>query len=248
MGGWSAVHNDKGAILLKAEAEGNSISLQLEPSKALVYHGHKGYSRRDDDPGIASFHCSYTRMATKGSIVLDGECMKVDGLSWMDHEKMLVERKRLIHGWDWYAMQLDDGSELMLYLLKNKDGSYDEKYSYGTAINAKGKSSHLAFQQMEIRILRHWTSELTGGKYPSRTEIKIPSLSLKIEVNALVKESELNCIRSSYVAYWEGPIAVSGTQGKKKISGQGYLELCGYDRRKSAKLVHFMILPESHSA
>jgi len=247
VGGWSAYQDSAGDIHLNAQFMWDSIRLKLHPKKDLVYHSQDGYSRRDTDPQVASYHCSYTRLETSGEIMCNGEVLGVEGSSWMDHEKMLAGRDRLSLGWDWYSIQFDHGEELMLYLFHNPDGSVDRQFSYGTFVNSKGKSVHLAPTDIELEVLGTWTSPTSGGTYPSQITLGIHSLQLKLDVNVPIPHCELNCVSTTFVAYWEGPIQVSGLQKGNSITGRGYLELCGYDRRSSSKLVHFMFTPEPHS-
>jgi predicted secreted hydrolase len=244
VGGWSAFQNSDGDIQLNAQFLWDSISLKLHPSKGLTYNAKDGYSQRDDDPAIASYHCAYTRMRTTGTIIANGEALEVEGLSWLDHEKMQAGRERLSFGWDWYSMQLENEEELMLYLFRNRDGSLDRKYSHGTHVDKNGKTTHLTCESIQIHSHRHWRSPDSGGAYPIQSSVSIPSLDLKLEVSAVFENCELNCMSTSYVSYWEGPIKLRGIIHGKPVGGHGFLELCGYDRRMSTKLVHFMLTPE----
>jgi predicted secreted hydrolase len=244
--GWSAFEDADGNIHLNAQFTWDSISLRLEPIKELIYNGNQGYSPRCDEEGIASYHCAYTRMKTSGNVMANGEVLRVKGLSWLDHEKMQAGQDRLTNGWDWYSMQLDNHEELMLYLFRNQDGSIDQKYSYGTHVGPLGEVTSLSHNEIIVKTLQKWKSPESRGEYPVKSEVKIPSLDLQLEVSAIVENSELNCISTSFVSYWEGPVRIHGISRDKPVIGSGYLELCGYDRRLSSKLVHSMFAPEPH--
>jgi predicted secreted hydrolase len=247
VGGWSAYQDTNGDIVLNAQFMWDSISLKLHPTKPLVYHSEGGYSRREADPSVSSYHCSFTRLETSGHIMSNGETLEVSGQSWLDHEKMLAGRERLSHGWDWYSIQFDNNEELMLYLFHNSDGTMDWDYSYGTFVDARNTATHLSSKQIEVQIKNTWTSPISGGTYPSVIEVRVPSLLLDVEVQVFIPHCELNCVSTTFVAYWEGPIHISGKRNGKEVSGRGFLELCGYDQRKSSKLVHFMLTPEPHT-
>jgi len=83
-----------------------------------------------------------TRLRTRGVLTYGGARLSVDGLSWMDHEFGSDELQANQVGWDWFSVQLDDRRELMLYLLRQKDGSVTPESS-GSLIDAKGRVTYL---------------------------------------------------------------------------------------------------------
>ena len=78
---------------------------------------------------------------------------------------------------------------------------------------------------LRIEVLDFWQSPHSGGRYPSRWRIFAPALGLDLEIVPLLADQELQ----TSVRYWEGAVAVRGTQREKKIHGHGYVELTGYD-------------------
>jgi predicted secreted hydrolase len=246
VGGWAAYQHKNGGIHVNAAAEGNSLALTFEPGKELVYHCDGGYSQRSPDPDISSFYCTHTRLKTEGRIVVDGKVFEVEGLSWMDHEKMLVESTRFDNGWIWYSIQLDSGDDLMMYFLKDKHGNIDPVFSAGSWVSKSGEITRVTFEDVERQVLDYWTSPASGGKYPVHSKLTIQRLNLELEIIPLLNQSELDITRSSFVAYWEGAMEIKGTVGGNVVTGQGFLELVGYDKRRSSKLLHFLFAPEPH--
>src|SRR5438874_839927 len=106
----------------------------LTPEKAPVIHGENGVSQKADGAGRASHYFSRTRLATNGTIVLQGKQFAVSGLSWMDHEFFTHQLGADQTGWDWFSIQLEDKTELMLFILRRKDGSIDA-FSAGTYVD-----------------------------------------------------------------------------------------------------------------
>ena len=121
-------------------------------------------------------------------------------------------------------MQLDDGTELMIYQLRKKDGSVDGASS-GSFIAADGSVRHLRLDEMRLKPTRFWQSPKTGGKYPVAWQLAVPSLDLELEVTTPLDSQELAL---APVAYWEGMIDVRGKRAGRPVSGHGYLELTGY--------------------
>ncbi len=223
------------AMILTADAEKAGIKLLLNSKKTPVIHGKDGVSQKADCVGCASHYYSLTRLETKGLLFIDGKEKRVEGTSWMDHEfgsNQLTEEQV---GWDWYSLQLSDNSELMLYMMRKRDGSID-KNSSGTIINADGKTEHLSLAQFKVQAKSKWLSPLSKGNYPMNWEIEIPSKQIKLQVNADFDSQELVTKRSTDVTYWEGASSVSGTKMGKPITGEAYVEMTGYSESFHKKI------------
>ena len=208
---------------MKASGKEQKIDLQLKPVKPIVLNGDKGYSRKSEASSlIASLYFSQTNLYTEGTLTLNNKQFRVKGKSWFDRE---ISSRRLGEdqaGWDWFAVQLDDKREIMLYLLRNKDGSID-KYSSGTFVYQNGKARHLAKDDFEVKVLSREKSEKTGALYPSQWDISIPSENVRIIITPLIKDQEVIAYNSTGNYYWEGTCKVEGS-----AQGRAYVELTGY--------------------
>lgn len=220
---------DGEVIHLHAVSRGKDwkIDLLLKPAKPLVFHGEKGVSLKGDHPGQASHYLSYTRLETEGTLWVNGKGTKVRGLSWMDHEFGSGVLNENQVGWDWFSIQLDDRTEVMLYQLRRTDGGRDP-YSAGTIISADGKSRPLMAGDFKLTPLHYWKSEKSGANYPVGWKIEIPSEKLALESQPLFPDQELITSHSARVAYWEGASRFEGSKEGKPIVGRGYIELVGY--------------------
>lgn len=219
-----------GTHALMADDETHALTLMLQPAKPPIINGLEGISQKGKDVGQASHYYSFTRLETTGSLTIDGESFEVTGTSWMDHEFGSSELGADQVGWDWFSIQLEDNTELMLYRMRLKDGSSDLASS-GTVISSDGRTRHLEVTDFQIESTATWTSPGSMATYPSRWKLKLPSLDLVLDVAPLVADQELRTSRSATVSYWEGAVAVTGTRQGKPIKGQGYVELTGYTER-----------------
>ena len=133
-------------------------------------------------------------------------------------------------GWDWFSLQLDDQTELMLFRLRLSDGSIDP-FSSGTYIDAAGKTTHLAQNDFSLQPEGEaWKSESNAAIYPVRWRISVPSLRLDLEATTPLKQQELAGKTALSPSYWEGAIRLAGTRNGIPAAGVGYLEMTGYDR------------------
>lgn len=209
---------------LRAAREGIAIDLLLQPGKPPVLQGERGLSRKSAEPGNASYYYSLTRMPAAGTVRLDGESFAVNGLAWMDREWSTSSLGEDQVGWDWFALQLDDGSEVMLYRLRRADGSADPASS-GTAIAPDGSSRHLALAGFNLEDLDFWRSPDSGARYPARWRVRVPAEGLELEITPLLADQELDVS----FRYWEGAVGIEGTRRGRPVRGRGYVEMTGYE-------------------
>lgn len=209
---------------LRAAAGGVAIDLALRSAKPVVLEGDRGLSRKGAEPGNASYYYSLTRLETEGTITLDGAAWPVRGSSWMDREWGTSALGPDEAGWDWFALQLDDGRDVMFYRLRRRDGQTDP-FSAGTLVAADGSTRPLAASAVTVEPLATWRSPRTGGVYPSRWRVRIPAAGLDLLVTPRGADQELDL----GLRYWEGAVTVTGRTAGRPVAGEGYVELTGYE-------------------
>lgn len=194
------------------------FDLSLVPAKAPVIHGINGISPKGAKPGQASHYISFTRLRTEGEIAVGGQRLRVQGVSWMDHEFFSSELDETQAGWDWFSIQLDNGCELMLYRLRRKDGGTDA-FTAGSFVDANGTVTHLTASDFTLTPGRTW------NRYPVEWTIRIPRLGLNLQSKAKLDSQELRSTNALMPSYWEGAVRFTGSH-----QGNGYIEMTGYDQ------------------
>ena len=207
---------------MKAKNEKAEINFKLKSVKPAVLQGDSGLSQKGKQPGNASYYYSYTRIETDGKIVLDGKEYEVSGYSWMDREWSTSALSEAQKGWDWFALQLDDSTELMYYQMRKNDGSPDV-YSKGILIEKDGTSRSVKKEDLVLEVTDNWTGP-SGEKYPSGWSMKIPSMNIDLKITPSVKDQLMNVS----IRYWEGSVMIEGIKNNSKVAGKGYAELTGY--------------------
>ena len=218
------------ATLSKPEADaagsagGLALALTLKAVKPPALHDRDGWI--DFGPAGGSYYYSRTAMDASGTVTLDGSESRVTGRAWFDHQWgdfISVGGG----GWDWFALNLDGGTDLTLSLVRNADGSYP--LIYGTVVDPNGTTRHLGRDDFTVKVTDRWTSPTTGADYPAGWTIDIPGLDdLVIELRPTVAAQELDTRSTTGVVYWEGSQVVTGTRRGVPIGGQAYVELTGY--------------------
>ncbi|HEX6769700.1 MAG TPA: lipocalin-like domain-containing protein [Candidatus Binatia bacterium] len=225
-GDWK-VHGDGNHHAIEVNDRGRRLRLGMRPLKAPVLHGQNGLSQKGEGEGRASYYYSLTRLQTEGELAVNGKSEKVRGLTWMDHEFGSNQLREDQVGWDWFSIQLDNQTELMLYLMRRKDGSIDP-YSSGTLVADDGVTKNLTLKDYRIEILERWKSPASGATYPMKWKVTVPSESIELEILPAFPEQELITNRSTRVTYWEGAVLIRGNARGKSIGGHGYVEMTGY--------------------
>lgn len=203
---------DNEKIKISSFQEQVGFELAMEAAKPIVFQGNKGLSQKNAQKGNASYYYSIPRLKTSGYMQIKDEKFDVSGESWLDREWSTSALSDKQEGWDWFALQLDDNSELMFYQIRNKDGSVDE-YSLGSYVDAKGKKRNVSLNEITIEVLDTWNN------YPSTWNLKIPRYDLDLKIKPYIKDQ----MHKFNISYWEGAVKVSGSH-----TGKGYVELTGY--------------------
>ncbi|HLY12798.1 MAG TPA: lipocalin family protein [Candidatus Limnocylindrales bacterium] len=202
---------------------GLGLDLTLTSAKPAVLEGGSGWI--DFGPAGGSYYYSRTDLLVTGTIDVDGHALQVDGTAWFDHQwgDFIAVGGG---GWDWFAVNLADGTDLTISLVRAADGT--DALVYGTLVDASGRASHLDRSAFSVQATAHWTSPLTGVTYPAGWTVSIPGQALQISLRPTVAGQELDTRATTGVIYWEGSQVVQAVHAGQAIGGQGYVELTGY--------------------
>ena len=225
----SGGHDTLSAVVGPAEAaattmpNGFGLQLDLAPLAPPALHGRNGWV--DFGGAGGSYYYSRTRMTAAGTLVVDGERLAVTGTAWFDHQwgDFIAVGGG---GWDWFAVNLADGIDLTVSLVRSADGTYP--LVYGTLVCPDGTSVPLARDEISVVALGEWTSGRTGARYPSGWDVRVTADALDLTVLPTVRDQELDTRATTGVVYWEGSETVTGTQAGRAVAGRGYVELTGY--------------------
>ena len=203
-----------------------AFDLSLTTDRPPVLHGGVGWI--DFGPAGGSYYYSRTRMLIEGSLALDGgDPLAVTGIAWFDHQwgDFIAVGAG---GWDWFSLQLADGSDLTTYLVRGPRG--ESLLAFGTLVAPDGSFRNLPAEAFTVEPTGSWRSPHSGAEYPSGWRVTIPGAGLDLRLDPLLADQELDTRATSGVVYWEGAVAVSGTAGGAPATGRGYVELTGYAR------------------
>ncbi|SMD01841.1 Predicted secreted hydrolase [Desulfocicer vacuolatum DSM 3385] len=219
---WEALEKEN-TIHLRARGSLFSLNLELSPGKPPVFQGKSGLSQKSALPGNASYYYSFPRIDTQGTLQTPKGEVKVKGLSWFDHEWSTSALGNNEKGWDWFALHLEDGKDIMVCQVRKADNR-PNGFSFGCISHAHGGYDILGPDDFTIKSTDTWKSPVTGGIYPSAWTIFLSPLDMTLNVTPYIKNQE----HTGEFVYWEGAVKVSG----KNSSGSGYVELTGYQTKQ----------------
>ncbi len=209
-----------GRFVARVDAGRFALDLAFRPTQPPLPQGDGGYSRKGPAPAQASYYYSMPHLAATGRVVRDGRAAAVTGEAWLDREWSSDYLAPGAVGWDWTGLNLDDGSALMAFRIRRRDGG--TLWAGGSLRRPDGTIVRFAPGDVRFRPLRRWTSTATGATYPvmQALSVRLPEGVRRYVLSPLFPAQELDGRASGLPVYWEGAVRTAG--------GRGYLELTGY--------------------
>jgi len=224
---WSLTGEGRGddlRVQLAARDDVTALSLGLASTVPHVAQGDSGLDVKGAGTGNASYYYSVPRLAAEGEVTIGGESFEVTGTAWLDREWSTSSLEPGTVGWDWFALHLSDGSNLMFYRLRTESGGVSP-FSGGTLVAADGGRRRLEAQDVRLMAVDEWTSAATGVRYPIAWRLEVPGSAIELAIRPYLNDQEL----ALSVRYWEGAVHAEGRGPLGPLTAQGYLELAGYE-------------------
>ncbi|MEO8169318.1 MAG: carotenoid 1,2-hydratase [Oxalobacteraceae bacterium] len=220
---WQLTRSVDGSYRARVRSRDFDLQLTLRPTQAPLLQGELGYSRKGPQPQQASYYYSEPQLTVAGTLTREGRPVPVSGTAWLDHEWSSSVLDAAAAGWDWLGANLDDGSALMAFRIRNKTGG--TLWSHAALRNRAGKMTQFAQDTVLFTPQRHWQSPRTKATYP--VAMQIQTGSERWQLTPLQDDQELDARRSTGTVYWEGAVTIN-RDGLP--AGRGYLEMTGYDQ------------------
>lgn len=219
---WRMVQAADGSYQVSIKSPELSVNLTLAPFQPMLLQGQGGYSRKGHDPANASYYYSQPQLQVSGTAG-QGKAApgKVEGTAWLDHEWSSQALDPNAAGWDWVGANLADGSALMAFQIRGRQGG--KLWAHATLRDAAGKVTQFEPEQVSFTPQAQWKSPRTNAVYPVAQNLVTGST--RWQITPLQQDQELDSRRSTGAIYWEGAVTIQrdGVQ-----AGHGYLELVGY--------------------
>ena len=221
---WNITEVSPAVYHLQASQAEITLDLTLTDEMGVIPHGENGYSRKGENASNASYYYSQPQLRAEGIVQIEENSFPVTGLAWKDHEfsSGVLDENQI--GWDWFSLQFEDSSALMLFQLRERGGGLSASSS-GTFISPDGKPQSVQKTEFDIIVLDQWQSPHTGGLYPASWEVRLAEQDCMLQVQPWMADQE---IHFPTVTYWEGAVHFEGSCNGIPVQGNGYVELTGY--------------------
>lgn len=218
---WRLTRDADGRYQISVPARDFTLTLSLTPTQAPMLQGESGFSRKGPKPEQASYYYSEPHLKVAGTITRDGKPMTVTGSAWLDHEWSTSVLDADATGWDWIGANLDDGSALMAFQIRSKNG--DKLWAHAALRDPAGRVTQFKPQDVQFSPARSWRSPRTNASYPVETQLQTGGITWQII--PLQDDQELDSRQSTGAVYWEGAVTI---MRDGNAAGRGYLEMTGY--------------------
>jgi predicted secreted hydrolase len=220
---WSARMNEAGIVDLRASTSRARIELQLRPIKAAARLGKHGYLHVP--PSSSHYYYSIPRLATEGTLTIDGRRRPVRGIGWLKHEWGVLDTDHL-DGWTWFGVQLSSGHDLEIGLI------FDRQWNLAPGSFAVVEEPDGRVSALEVRTIgvsqsgAIWRSPRTNQVYPTGWVLELPGRGT-LTLRAAVDAQEMVVFPANM---WAGGMHVSGLFDGRRVTGDCFAEVVGLDR------------------
>lgn len=220
---WSLTRQSDGRLAAKVQAKGFALDLSFTQTQPLLLQGQGGVSRKGPSPRHFSYYYSLPQLAAQGQIRLQGRnyTAGAGSLAWLDHEWSDALLPPGAVGWDWIGINMQDGSALTAFQLRDKAGRavWD-----GGSFRAGSTLYTFTRGEAVFQPTHWWQSPRSQARYPVQWLVRTPADFYTVK--AVFEAQELDSRGSTGAIYWEGLCEVFDSQ--QRLAGRGYLEMTGY--------------------
>ena len=202
------------------EIQAEQLDIRMTAQKPPIALGNNGLLKLGND---STYYYSIPRLSLEGTIKIGKRWIPVTGTAWMDHQWANPYLAR--DSWSWFSVQLTEKTDIVCFKHTSPEG---KETDYGHISKPDGTQSNT--QHIVLTPTKQWTSRVSKTSYPLEWTIEIPDERISLAVSPRIQNQEM---LYGGMHYWEGPIHIAGTIGRKKVSGSGFMELVGYRSRYS---------------
>lgn len=215
---WFCTDQHSLSYRLESYGAGLGLNLALVSEKPPLLGSGGGISKWT---GGDSHYYSLTRLKAKGLIDIAGTKLDVEGIGWMDHQWINSVGQG---GWDWFAVQLDNDTEIVFWHIVKPDESV--KSCDLTILFPDNSVYHT--RDLLLEKMDSWVSPKSGREYGILWRVREKARGLDLLLRARHAQQEIRMFESLSIPtfhFWEGRTTVSGSLDGEAVSGMGYAEL-----------------------
>lgn len=227
-GSWWMRSTDGNTFDASVHAAGDkpfALQLKANSTQPPVLQGNGGLSQKGPNANETSWYTTHAQLQLEAQLVINGQAQQLRGLAWLDHEWSQGFMPQGAAGWDWVGFNLDDGSALTAFQLRDAKGQ--ALWRGGSWRSASGLTHSFAPSDIQFEAGDTWQSPRTGIRYPVVWQLRTEQG--QFEIRPIMADQELDSRQSTGTIYWEGLCGLYALEGASaKRVAWGYLEMTGY--------------------
>lgn len=202
------------------------LTINLSANKPPIVHGPQGIIQMGR--GGPSFYYSQTNLALEGTFTHDGIKEHVNGIAWIDRQWGSWNEKGY-GGWEWFAIQLNDNVEIMLYLFYDIETGtrltpfLSVALDDGTVFRASNTSEfsldYLSFWKIPNCSFFEAVKKCGHTYFSSGWRLIIPKCNIHLIITPSIPNQMVGATS------WEGSCSVKGKRNGTAINGVATVEL-----------------------
>jgi len=215
---------------LRAGDRAVTLALRQVALKPRVVFGVGGVVKSGSCARCVEHAEAYTRLRARGTLSIDGTAYAVAGTTWLDHEYGSHVLDPGDRGWDRFAIQLEDGRDVLVRIVRRADGT-PSPASSGEVVARDGTLTNLGSHDVAVVNVAKtdWHSRASGATYPVLWQLFVPKANLNLAVVPPFSAQEIVSDQGG-PAYYEGSVDVERAPPPGGDPGAGFVELTGYRR------------------
>ncbi len=175
-----------------------------------------------------SWYYSLTRLQLNAVLTYGGITENISGLGWMDHQYgnflvSPVEFYRLFETYEWFCVQLDDGSDILISNIFDRNHNLPYGGTYGGIQYFSPDGITLPGLTSIFTRTGYWQDPASKNYMSMGWTLDVPEINLKLTLTPEFKNQMVTFPLNG--DFWEGSISASGTLGNVAVSGRAYGEL-----------------------
>lgn len=175
-----------------------------------------------------SWYYSLSRLEVDAVLTYEGTTERITGLGWMDHQwgEFLVSPVELygvFETYEWFCVQLDNGAEIMISNIFDRDYNLPYGGKYGGIQYCGPDGNTVPGLTSTFTRTGYWQDPVSKNYMSMGWTLDAPAINLKLTLTPEFKNQMVKFPLNG--DFWEGSIHVTGTLNNVPVTGRAFGEL-----------------------
>jgi len=175
-----------------------------------------------------TYYYSLTRLKAQGILTYQGVTEPFEASAWLDHQwgpffVSPIEVGKLFESYEWFCIQLDDGSDIMLINIYDRKFRLPKTPDYGAVEIVDFNNLNQHTTKRKFKRLGYWQDPVSGHIMSMGWKLEVDEWDLSLNLEPDFYEQMVKMPLNG--DFWEGSISVKGHHKGKSVTGRAFGEL-----------------------